>query len=431
MGSAANDVIDGPERSAVGKAFLPPETTARPSHRLSICLYSPSVDPSGMGAHMLDLAAEFRSRADVSVLCWGTPGGLRVLDRAAALGIPTCALPPPRDPAFGQVMVDFLTAHPADVFHIHVGSGRENFDGARAARRAGVPALVQTQHQPWLLNPRKRAAFFRAIAPVDRLIAVSEGVRLTHQRIGVSAERLVTVPNGIVPRGPGPGRQAARAALGLHPDQQVVMTVGRLMVQKGQCYLVAAMPALAERFPHLAVVIVGGGYLADDLARQAAELGVAEFLHLPGHRTDARMLLDAADVFVLPSRQEGMPLAALEAMDAGLPLVATDVIGTAEVVAHGETGTLVPPQDPPSLAEALAELLADPDLRQRYARAGHRRYVERFTAQRMAEDTLRVYEDVLARAGAPVRGGCRQTEPSAHRLGDRAATSGSPSGAEA
>ncbi len=105
----------------------------------------------------------------------GTARGHRVLDRASALGVATCAPPHPRDAAFGQAIVDFLTAHPADVFHIHVGSGREDFDGAQAARRADVPAIVQTQHQPWLLNPRKRAPFFRAIAPIDRLIAVSEG----------------------------------------------------------------------------------------------------------------------------------------------------------------------------------------------------------------------------------------------------------------
>jgi glycosyltransferase involved in cell wall biosynthesis len=142
------------------------------------------------------------------------------------------------------------------------------------------------------------------------------------------------------------------------------------------------------------------------------------------------MLLDAADVFVLPSRQEGMPLAALEAMDAGLPVVATDVIGTAEVVAHGRTGTLVPPQDPARLAEALAELLADPDLRQRHAEAGRRRYVERFTARRMAEDTLRVYRDVLAQAGAPVGGARHRVRASAELLDAGVATSGSPSAAD-
>ncbi len=158
---------------------------------------------------------------------------------------------------------------------------------------------------------------------------------------------------------------------------------------------------------------------------------MAEFLHLPGHRTDARMLLDAADVFVLPSRQEGMPLVALEAMNTGLPVVATEVIGTAEVVSHGITGTLVPPENPAALARAVAELLADPDLRQRYARAGRRRYVEHFTARRMAEDTLRVYEDVLAQVGAPVSGYCRRPGRTVHVLQAGVARSGSRSDVEA
>ena len=367
--------------------------------RLSICLYTPSVDPSGMGSHMLDLAAEYLPGADVSVLCWETVSGRRVLDRAAALGARTQALPHPRDPGFADAIVTFLTDHPTDVFHVHVGSGRENFDGARAARRAGVPAVVQTQHQPWLFRaPGKRARFFRGIAPVDRLVAVSRGEQLSYERIGVPASSIVTVANGIVPRGPGPGRDAARAELGLAPDQLVVMTIGRLMRQKGHDLLIEAMPPLVAQFRDLAVVVIGQGSLRDRLVRQAGDLGVADVLHLPGHRTDARMLLDAADVFVLPSRQEGLPLVALEAMDVGLPVVGTDVIGTAEVVVDGETGTLVPPHDAPALGAALARLLEDPQLRATYGEAGRRRYLAEFTAKRMAAETFAVYEDVLAQA---------------------------------
>jgi glycosyltransferase involved in cell wall biosynthesis len=374
---------------------------------LSVCLYTPSVDPSGMGSHMLDLATEFLPGADVSVLCWDTVSGRRVLDRAAALGATTQPLPHPRDPAFADTIVGFLTAHPTDVFHVHVGSGRENFDGARAARRAGVPAVVQTQHQPWLVRaPRKRVRLMCAIAPVDRLIAVSWAEQRSYEQAGVPADRIVTVQNGIVPRGPGPGRGAARAVLGLGPDQPVVLNVGRLMRQKGQDVLVESMPRLVADFPDLAVVVIGGGTLRDRLAGQAADLGVAGHLHLAGHRTDARMLLDAADVFALPSRQEGLPLAALEAMDVGLPVVGTDVVGTAEVVVDGETGRLVPRQDARTLGGALAELLADPQLRARYGAAGRRRYLAQFTAKRMAAETFAVYEDVLAgvRRGAG-RGG--------------------------
>ena len=371
--------------------------------RRSICLYTPSADPSGMGAHMLDLAAEYVRSADVTVLAWPTVPGQRLLDRAAAVGARTLPLPRPRDPRFGATIEDHLAACPADVFHVHVGTGRENFDGARAARRAGVPAVLQTQHFPWLMGSHKhRAPFFRAIEPVDHLLTVSQAQRRTYERIGVPAERMTTVPNGIRARGPGPGRLAARAALGLTPDQLVVLTVGRLNVMKGQRYLVDAVPELTRRFPDLAVVVLGSGHLHEQLRGQAEALGVADRVQLPGHRPDARMLLDAADVFVLPSRHEGMPLVLLEAMDAGLPVVATRVIGSEEVVVDGETGLLVPARNPPALAAALGRLLDDPAARERYGRAGRLRYLREFTSARMAAQTAAVYEQVLQRV-APVR----------------------------
>jgi len=373
--------------------------------RPSVCLYTPSVDPSGMGAHMLDLTAEFLPQVAVSVMCWPTVPGRRVLERAAALGATPLALPHPRDPSFAEVIVRFLEEEPAEVFHVHVATGREDFDGARAARRAGVPAVVQTLHLPWLLSDRgKQRPFFRALQEVDHLIAVSQAQRATYERIGVPAGRLTTVPNGIRARGPAPGRRAARQALGLGPDQPVVMTIGRLTVMKGQCYLIDSVPDLAAQFPGLAVLVFGHGHLQGRLEVQASALGVEGVVRLLGHRSDARLLLDAADVFVLPSRHEGMPLVALEAMEAGLPVVATRVIGSAEVVADGQTGLLVPPQDPAALGGALARLLGDPGLRARYGDAGRRRYLEHFTSERMAQQTMTVYQQVLQRVPVGLRG---------------------------
>ena len=370
----------------------------------AVALYTPSRDASGMGSHMLDLAAELVGCHDVFLMAWPTQPGRRLLERAAELGATAVPLSHPREPSFAEAIVAFLHDHPVDVFHVHVGTGRENFDGARAACRAGVPVVVETLHLPWLLGPRKKPPFLRSLRPVDRLIAVSEAQRRTYERLGVPPERFTTVPNGIRPRGPGPGRRAARAALGLGDDQPVVMTVGRLVTMKGQRYLVDATPELVRRFPDVAVVVLGQGHLHAALTQQAASLGVAGAVRLPGHRPDARMLLDAADVFVLPSRHEGMPLAVLEAMDAALPVVATRVIGTAEVVVDGETGILVPPENATALAAALARLLADPGLRERYGREGRRRYRERFTAARMASDTLAVYQEALrtCRRGQPV-----------------------------
>ena len=134
--------VAAPDRTA-------PTLLAEPHRRArSICLYTPSVSPSGMGAHMLDLAAEYVRHADVSVMCWATAAGREVLEHAAKLGATAVPLPRPRDPSFAETIVGFLEEHPADVFHIHVGLGRENFDGARAARCADVPAVIQTQHLP-------------------------------------------------------------------------------------------------------------------------------------------------------------------------------------------------------------------------------------------------------------------------------------------
>lgn len=206
---------------------------------------------------------------------------------------------------------------------------------------------------------------------------------------------MTTVPNGVSHRAQVLDRGTARARLGLRSDQPVVMTVGRLTVMKGHRYLVDCLPALVAEHPDLAVVVIGDGHLRDDLAQQAAGLGVSDALRLVGHVPDARAVLGAADVFVLPSRHEGMPLAALEAMEARLPVVGTRVIGTEEVVRDGETGLLVPPRRPEPLGTALGTLLADPSLRARMGAAGRQRYLEHHTAEVMASRTRAVYADVL------------------------------------
>jgi glycosyltransferase involved in cell wall biosynthesis len=344
----------------------------------------------------VDLVAEYAATADVALLMRPTVGGRRLLDRAAALGARTVELPSPRDARFAEVVTGSLATHPADVFHCHVGTGAENWGGVRLARRAGCPAVVQTQHLPYeLANPRKRRAFHVAIQGVDRLIAVSEGLRRSYERIGVPPERFTTVPNGVAPLRDPIGRPAARAALGLDPVQPVVLTVGRLTHMKGQWHLVDAVPALLARFPELAVVLVGDGPLREALEKRAAALGVGPAVRFAGHRSDARQLLAAADVFALPSRHEGMPLVALEAMEAGLPVVGTRVTGTEEVVADGATGALVRPGDPAALAAALGRLLADPELRLRQGAAGRARYLACHTRERMARDTAAVYDAVL------------------------------------
>ncbi|MBM7808230.1 glycosyltransferase involved in cell wall biosynthesis [Geodermatophilus bullaregiensis] len=374
----------------------------------SICFYTPSTDPSGMGAHVLDLVAAFAGTVDVSLMARALPRTQWLLDRATELGAATLPLPSPRDPRFGPRVTGFLAAHPADVFHCHVGTGSENWDGVRLGRSAGCAVVVQTQHLPYALSsPRRRQAYFSAIAPVDRLIAVSTGLRRTYERIGVPAELFTTVANGIAPLARRMPRAEARRALGLDAEQPVVLTVGRLTHMKAQWQLVDAVPDLVARFPQLAVVLLGDGPLREALVERTCALGVASAVQFAGHRPDARLLLAAADVFVLPSRYEGMSLAALEAMEAGLPVVATRVVGSEEVVVDGVTGALVPFGRPAELGAALAALIADPGLRRRQGAAGRRRYLAGFTRDRMAADTAAVYDGLLRASTQPALTGSR------------------------
>lgn len=374
------------------------ETASGAPPRRTVCLYTRSANPSGMGVHMVDLLQGFADRVNLVLLSRSLPATRSLQEGARAAGAVIVDLPSPHDPAYAGVVADALRSTPVDLFHGHAGWGWEDAAGFRVARERGVASIVVTHHLPYLIHDKRKARRMRkVVADVDARIAVSEGLRRSYERVGPPESRWYTVPNGVRRRGPGPGRNAARSALGIADDALVVMNTGRLVTMKGQRYLVEATAKLAAEFPSLVTVILGVGDLADDLRDRAARLGVADRVLLAGHRPDARMLLDAADVFALPSRSEGMPLAALEAMDAGLPVVGTRVIGTDEVVIDGTTGLLVRSEDAPSLAAALRALLADARLRAAYGAAGTHRYREEHTVERMVERTWAVYERVLSR----------------------------------
>jgi hypothetical protein len=316
---------------------------------------TPSIAPSGMGVHMTDLAAGLIGDTDVSVMCWETAAGRDLLARAADVRAEAVPLTRPRDARFAEVIVSFLEADPPDIFRVHVGTGRENFDGARAARRAGVLAVIQTQHLPWLLSGwRARTALRGAGAGRSR-----------HHGLAGAAAHLRT----------------RRGAGGEDDDRPQRHPAARPGTGEGR-------RASGTRNP-------SGRTVGADHRSSGRHEGALLPLHLAGHRSDARMLLDAADVFVLPSRHEGMPLALLEAMDTGLPVVATRVIGSEEVVVYGETGFLVPSEDSAAIAAAVGCLLGDREMRLRFGAAGRRRFRDHFTFDRMAAATAAVYERVL------------------------------------
>lgn len=188
-------------------------------------------------------------------------------------------------------------------------------------------------------------------------------------------------------------RAEARAELGIGGREPVVMTVGRLSPEKDQAGLVKAMAMV----PAARLVLVGDGPEAPALARAAHELGLAQRVILTGARRDVDRLLCAADVFALSSLSEGVSIAALEAMAAGLPVVATRVGGNPEIVEHGVTGLLVEPARPDELAGALTRLLAEPGTAAAMGRAGRRLAEEKFALTTMVGAYADLYREATGR----------------------------------
>jgi len=276
-----------------------------------------------------------------------------------------------------------------DVVHFHTARAHAL---APLSRGRGA-RLVVTRRMDYVPTggPYVRFLYNRS---VDAVIAISEGVRTALIRVGVRAERIRVVPSGIDARAlaaPPAARAAVRREWGLGDDEVAVVALGALEVRKGHAVLLAAAAGLASAAPRLRYVFCGEGRQAKALAGAAAALDGA--VEMVGFRRDVAACLAAADIVALPSLQEGLGVAALEAMAASRPVVASRVGGLAEAVVHEETGLLVPPGDPTALAAALARLARDPDLRARLGAAGHARVLARYTATRMAEGTLACYED--------------------------------------
>jgi len=267
-----------------------------------------------------------------------------------------------------------------------------NLLGTLAARLARVPvALVSKRSLDRYGERRRRLACRVANRLATRVMANAEAVRRNvHEAEGCPLDRIVVVPNGIdLGRIPSAGPAAA----------PVVGTIGRLATKKGQADLLEAAPLVLDRVPAATFLLVGDGPLRGDLERRARELGIADRVRFRGAVPDGAAVLPELSVFALPSHMEGMSNGLLEAMAAGLPVVATDVGGNPEVVVDGETGFVVPPRDPAALAEAILVLLKDPDRGRAMGAAGRARVAEHYTVQRMVARLEALYASLLAAPG--------------------------------
>ena len=196
----------------------------------------------------------------------------------------------------------------------------------------------------------------------------------------------------------------ARGRLGLPVQGPVIVCLANFTPTKGQAVIIDAMPALSARFPGIRAVLAGDGPELPALRKRAAARGVAENVQFPGPFEEPWDLLRSADVFVLASEIEGLPLVVLEAMSQGVPVVATDVGGMPEAVIDDVTGYLMPPGNPAALTTAVTRILNDPAVVRRMREASLARFEQRFTMKRMLESHLDLY---LRLAGARPAGARR------------------------
>ena len=233
---------------------------------------------------------------------------------------------------------------------------------------------------------------------VDCFICASEAIRRILIADGIPASRSVTVHEGIDLE-----RVAAAPPAGLHEefwlphDAPIVGNVAALVAHKGQRYLIEAAAAVIRQVPDARFVIAGEGELRPQLERLIKERHLEKHVLLAGFRPDVLSLHKSFDVFVLSSTTEGLGTSLLDAMACAKPIVATSAGGIPEVVEDGVTGTLVAPRDHEALARAIVTLLKDDGLRQQYGAAGLARVRERYSAERMVQNTLHVYERVVGR----------------------------------
>jgi glycosyltransferase involved in cell wall biosynthesis len=252
-----------------------------------------------------------------------------------------------------------------------------------------IPALqtVALEHLPYPVDgARQRRLKQITSGRLAAHVAVGDAVaRQVEHLAGLRPGSIRTIRGGVADRPLNPARR-------VFTDGPILGSIGRLDRQKGYDVLLVAL----ARLPDARLVLVGDGPERNALERLAGELGVRPRVHFAGRRADARDQLSAFDVFVLPSRFEGFPLAILEAMLAGVPVVATSVGSVAEAVLDGVTGSLVAPDDPGALTDALGRLLADVSARARLGKAG-RRHALGFTQASMTAAYEALYSELVGR----------------------------------
>jgi glycosyltransferase involved in cell wall biosynthesis len=287
---------------------------------------------------------------------------------------------------------------------IHTHGVRANLVGRIANRLEGAPCkLITTVHSVLALDypvAWKRWLFGRLEEwtgrYVDHYILVSHAMEREFRKT-IASDRISVIHNAIELPSVRPSRakhSTLRDELNLPQDTVLVGTVARMHPVKGHIYLIQAIRELVKQWPNVHYVWIGGGELREDLEKQVQQAGLQNVIHFLGVRKDVPDLLPQLDLFVLPSISEGLSVAILEAMAAGVPVITTAVGGSPEIVTHQVDGILVPAQAPAALAEAIRDALSHPERMKKMGLAGQEKVYREFSTERLLAQTTAVYQQI-------------------------------------
>lgn len=378
------------------------QTVSAAKHR--IALFTDSDAFAGTERHILDLAHGLREMGVcVQIAC---PASSPLAQRARETEMPMISIPKCGriDYRAARKLSALLRAGEINLVHAH--NGRTVIAATLGVWLAGMGCTVFTQHfvEPGRLKCGRVKRLMKSVVHkvlnrrIDHFIAISTAVRdAMLSRADAPLNRITTVLNGIsrpnIEQFQKP--ESLRAQYHLDANAPLVVCVARLEAEKDIPSLIEAMQSLVRTNPELRCIVVGEGSQRDELERRIRTTNLEGRVLMAGFRKDAMAVINAGDVFVLPSPAEPFGLVILEAMALGKPVVAIMKGGPAEIVIDGTTGLLVPESDPSALAAAIRSLIEAPEERNKMGRAGQQRIEECFSAHRMARETVSAYDKAL------------------------------------
>jgi len=263
--------------------------------------------------------------------------------------------------------------------------GIPNRIGSHRGKIEGLSPILERLHAMMINSPI-----------TTRLVVVAQRVREDALAEGVHAQRIIKIVNGVdIPRVDPADVIRVRNELSMSSNDIFLLSVGRLRYQKGHDILLRALPRVLEKFPNTLLVIAGEGILRQELQAEAIHLDISERVKFLGIRDDIPALMCLADLFLFPSRFEGMPNALLEAMGYGLPVIATAVQGVDEMIRDGENGLIIPLDDPEKTSDAILRLLNNPEERQRLGKAAQETIEKEYTLDKMCSEFERLLTDKI------------------------------------